>query len=438
MDQQELAKLTTEATAKMDSAKNVDVDYCLGEAFRRLKGNTGPFVLNLPQDIQKSEIADASWTYKPMYKPNTLQPPRGEDVAEAVRILASAQRPAVLCGLGAVRAQAEPEVRKLAEFLGAPVATSLYAAGFCAQYPLYLGLSGGLGSKLTVDTLAESDVMVVVGASFNEWTTAFRKILGNGKKIIQIDVRPEAFGWFARVDVGLEGDAKAVVASLLERLKSGKPRQPGADIVQKAKDRKPEPVNYDDGASVDPRRAARYIEDKLPKDDRILVCDGGHAGMVFAETFTIPRAEDWAITLDFGAIGQGLGVAIGACFARPGKRVTHMTADFSFMMALADFHTAVTSNLPLTVFVFNDNAVGQEKHDLVHKKLNPHYADIQEPDFPKLAVGFGAKGFDVRRPDDFGEIDKALAVTDGPAVVNVRINGAVELAASWEIAQHLG
>src|SRR5216683_3277748 len=114
-----------------------------------------------------------------------------------------------------------------------------------------------------------------------------------------------------------------------------------------------------------------------------------------------------------------------------------MTGDFSFMMGLADFHTAVRFNLPLTVFVFNDNAVGQEKHDLVHKKLNPTYADIREPDFAKLAVGFGAKGFDVRRPDDFGEIDKALAVADGPVVVNVHINGAVELPASWGIAQHL-
>jgi acetolactate synthase I/II/III large subunit len=77
------------------------------------------------------------------------------------------------------------------------------------------------------------------------------------------------------------------------------------------------------------------------------------------------------------------------------------------------------------------------KSMMVHKKLNPTYADVPEPDFAKLAVGFGAKGFDVRRPDDFGEIDKALTVGDGPVVVNVHINGAVELAASWEIAQHL-
>lgn len=436
VDQHALAKLTTEATVRMDSAKNID--YCMGEAFRQLRGNTGPFILNLPQDIQQSDMADANWTYKPMYRPKILQPPRGEDIEEAVRLLESAQRPSILCGLGAVNARAESEVRKLAEYLGAPVATSLYAAGFCAQYPLYLGISGGLGSALTVDTLAESDVMVVVGASLNEWTTAFRKILQNGKRIIQIDNRQDAFGWFARVDVGLEGDAKPTVRSLLERLKNGgKPRQPAAATAQKIKDKKLDAVNYDDGAAIDPRRAARYIEDKLPKDDRILVCDGGHACMVYAETFGIPRAENWAMPFDFGSIGQGLGIALGACFARPGKRVTHMTGDFSFMMNLADFHTAVRFNLPLTVFVFNDNAIGQEKHDLVHKKLNPRYADIPEPDFAKLAVGFGAKGFDVRRPDDFGEIDKALAVIEGPVVVNVRINGAVELPASWEIAQHL-
>src|SRR5271170_4682459 len=101
-------------------------------------------------------------------------------------------------------------------------------------------------------------------------------------------------------------------------------------------------------------------------------------------------------------------------------------------------NAAVNHNLPLTVFVFNDNAVGQEKHDLVHKKLNPRYAYVQQPNFAKLAVGFGAKGFEVTRLDDFGEIDKALAVADGPVIVDVRINGDVELQASWDIAQHLG
>jgi thiamine pyrophosphate-dependent acetolactate synthase large subunit-like protein len=182
-------------------------------------------------------------------------------------------------------------VRKLAEYLGAPVATTLYAAGFCSQDPLHLGISGGLGSELAVDTLAESDAMIVVGTSLNEWTTHFGKILENGKKIVQIDDREDAFGWFARIAVGLEADSKAAVAALLDRLKEGgKPgRQPDAETVQKLKQRKQPTISYDDGKWVDPRRAANYLEDKLPKRDRILVFDGGHALMVTCQALSSPR-----------------------------------------------------------------------------------------------------------------------------------------------------
>lgn len=437
VDQHAMAKLTAGATVKVDHANNVD--YCLGEAFRQLEARKGPFVLNMPQDVQHSVLPDSKWTYRPMYKAKVLQPPRPEDVAEAAKILATAKRPTILCGLGAAQGKAEPEVRKLAEYLGAPVATTLYAAGFCSQYPLYLGISGGLGADFTVDTLAESDVMLVVGASLNEWTTHFGKILENGKKIIQIDDREDAFGWFARITVGLEADSKIAVAALLDQLKEGgkSGRKPDAGTVQKIKQRKAPTISYDDGKSVDPRRVASYLEDKLPKRDRILVFDGGHSAMVTCQAMSSPSADNWALGLDFGAIGQGLSIALGACFARPGKRVTHLTADASFIMNVSDFHTAVSHNLPITVFVFNDNAVGQERHDLVHKGLPAKYAEVVQPDFEKLAVGFGAKGFRVDRADDFGEIDKALAVEDGPVIVNVCINGDVELPVSWEIAQHL-
>jgi thiamine pyrophosphate-dependent acetolactate synthase large subunit-like protein len=214
VDQHAMALLTTGATVKIDHANNVD--YCLGEAFRQLKAKKGPFVLNMPQDVQHAALPEKSWTYRPMYKAKTLQPPRVEDVGEAAKILTGAKRPTILCGLGAAQGKAEREVRQLAEYLGAPVTTTLYAAGFCSQYPLHLGISGGLGSDLAVDTLAESDAMIVVGASLNEWTTHFGKILENGKQIIQIDDREDAFGWFARITVGLEADSKVAIAALLD------------------------------------------------------------------------------------------------------------------------------------------------------------------------------------------------------------------------------
>src|ERR1700685_28529 len=219
LDQHAMALLTAGATVKIEHPDSVD--YCLGEAFRQLKAKKGPFILNMPQDIQHAALSDKNWTYRPMYKAKTLQPPRPDDVAEAVAILAAAKRPSILCGLGAAQGKSEAEVQKLAEYLGAPVTTTLYAAGFCRDYSLHLGISGGLGSDLAVHTLAESDAMIVVGASLNEWTTHFGKILENGKKVIQIDDREDAFGWFARITVGLEADSKAAVPALLDQLQQG-------------------------------------------------------------------------------------------------------------------------------------------------------------------------------------------------------------------------
>jgi thiamine pyrophosphate-dependent acetolactate synthase large subunit-like protein len=126
-----------------------------------------------------------------------------------------------------------------------------------------------------------------------------------------------------------------VSSSLLDKLKEGgKPaRQPDGGLVQKKKQQKPPAITYDDGKSVDPRRAARYLEDKLPKRDRILVFDGGHALMVAVQTLTSSGADNWSTGADFGAVGQGLAVALGECFARPGKRITHVTPDAASMCA---------------------------------------------------------------------------------------------------------
>jgi thiamine pyrophosphate-dependent acetolactate synthase large subunit-like protein len=429
-----MALQATQAAAVLNHPKSVD--YALGEAFRHLKGRDGPFVLNLPQDVQGLEMLDSNWVYRPSYKSAEFQPPGADDLEAAIRLIESAKAPALICGLGARSAHAEAEVQALAEYLGAPLAVTLPAKGMCSDYALGVGVSGKLGTGLSAEVLENADLIIAVGASLNPWTTQNRTVLRN-KKLVQIDRRHTAFGFYTSVDVGLEGDARVTVAALLERLRSAekKPRQPNAAIAERIKKFDGLRPEFEDGDFIDPRRAVWYLEDKLPKKDRIIVIDGGHAGLVAQQILTSPNADSWGNGWDFGSIGQGLSIAIGASFARPGKRVTHVTADAAFMMNVADFYTAVAFNLPLTVIVLNDHAVGQEKHDLIRKHIDPRLADTPQPELDRLAIGFGAKGFRIRRPEDLGEIDKAFAVTDGPVVVDVRINGEMELPISKEIAE---
>jgi acetolactate synthase I/II/III large subunit len=434
VDQNTIAWQATQAAAVLNHPKAVD--YVLGEAFRHLRAKEGPFVLNLPQDVQVADILSPNWAYRPSYKAPEPQPPGFEDLEAAVQLIEAANRPVIICGLGARGAHAENEVLALAKYLGAPVAVTLPAKGMCSDYPLYLGVSGGLGTGLANEILSQADLVIAIGASLNPWTTQNRAVLQD-KKLIQIDRRNNAFGFYTPVDVGLEGDAKVTLFALLQRLNNdwGAPREATKDSVKRIQQFSFARPTFDDGDSIDPRRAVWYVEDKLPKKDRIIVIDGGHAGLVAQQILTSPNADSWGNGWDFGSIGQGLSIAIGVCFARPGKRVTHVTADTAFMMNVADFYTAVSFRLPLTVIVLNDQAVGQEKHDLIRKHIDPHLADTPQPDFDRLAEGFGCKGFRITHPKELDRIDAAFAVEQGPVVVDIRINGKFELPLSQEIAE---
>src|SRR5260370_25413763 len=236
-------------------------------------------------------------------------------------MIEAANRPVIICGLGARAAHGEPELLALAKYLGAPVAVTLPAKGMCSDYPLYLGVSGGLGTGLANDILDQADLVIAIGASLNPWTTQNRAVLRN-KRLIQIDRRHNAFAFYTPVDVGLEGDARVALLTLLKRLqeKQQAPRSPDDQTIQKVKQFAYARPDYADRGSVDPRRSVWYVEDKLPKRDRIIVIDGGHAGLVAQQILTSPNADSWGNGWAFWSIGQGLSIAIGTCLPRPGER----------------------------------------------------------------------------------------------------------------------
>jgi thiamine pyrophosphate-dependent acetolactate synthase large subunit-like protein len=131
-------------------------------------------------------------------------------------------------------------------------------------------------------------------------------------------------------------------------------------------------------------------------------------------------------------------VAVGACFARPGKRVTHITGDGDLMMGISELDTAIRYSLPLTIFVLNDQAMGQERHNLLQMNLPTRYADYVSPDFAGLASALGATGYRIENTDGLARINQALGGQDGVVVVDVRINGEYLNPVSRDIAEHLG
>jgi acetolactate synthase I/II/III large subunit len=443
IDQTACAQLLAGAGATVETPQSLKTH--LDRALGHIRSGRGPFVLNLPSNIQNATMSP-DWSYRPGYCGYLPTLPGREQLESAARCLADAKSPAILAGQGAVRSGAAKVIGNLAAYLQAPIATTLPAKGLCAGHPLWLGVSGGLGEGVALSVLDEAcDVLIVAGASMNQWTTHYGDLV-KGRQIIQIDTDQRAFGAFHHAYLALQGDVRTTLEALYEDIRRimPSPRHVHDTLVQKievAWQAHQAPIAYElapDG-TIDPRQAIRELDRLLPKD-RLVVAAGGHAGYLICQFLTICSPFNWNYTIDFGALGQGLGVALGAAFARPGERVYHLTADGEFMMNLGDFHTAVNNNLPITIVILNDQGFGQERHDLRHKSFPEKYAMQASPNFARLAEGFGARGVRFDTAESLAELPNALDSAekfDGPTIIDVRINGAYESPVSHEIAKAL-
>ena len=274
---------------------------------------------------------------------------------------------ALLARRGAVASDAGGELAELARLLGAPLLTTLLANGLFAGDPLDAGVLGGLGDGRALQLMEDVDVLLSAGASLNQWTTHFGSAI-EGKTIIRIDSDPDVLAIEDGTGhIALRGDVRATARALIEAITPMRtaPRMPSGGVARTiAGPRRRDPSPYlDTDTALDPRHVLDELDGLLPGDDRRLVIGGGQQlGSVACFTLGASSPADWSCTsTDFGAIGQGLGVAIGTVLlARPGQRVVYVTGNGDFMMGIAELDTAIRYSLPLLILVLNDQAMGQD------------------------------------------------------------------------------
>lgn len=419
-DQQEFGRLTAGAAWTLWSARALPA--VLGRVGRRL--GEGPVVLNVPTDVQREELDAAA--VSPLAIPPRPEPsaPAPEAVERAIEALGAARRPVILAGRGAVQAGAGEALGRLADRLGAPLATTLLAHGLCAEHPRHVGVSGSLGDGRGTRAVREADCVLAVGSSLSRWTLGGR---APGGGLVQVDADP------ARLDgglaaVGLLGDARVAAEHLLAGLGA---RADGAPGPVAARSR---PDAFEDGpGTVDPRRALLALEDALPAGRRLVV-DGGHNAIFALQLLSVHAPEQLLFTSNSGAIGQGLATALGAAMAAPQPRTTLVVGDGGFLMALAELETAARYGVPLTIFVVNDGGYGQELHNMRAKGLDPSHAAAPTPDLAALARSAGAAGRRIDSPAALASLPELLEASEGPLLLDVRVNPDVLNPSSAEIA----
>jgi len=392
-------------------------------ALRRAQLERRPIALNVPVNFQWQET---TYTPAPMVAARAANyVPSGEEMDNAVGIIAAAKRPIVLAGRGASSPAAKAAMLALAERIGAPVATTLRGKGLFNGEPWDLGVYGTLSSPVAADTILGADCVIAFGASMTRFTASTGAFL-KGKRLVQCNAEPAEIGKFYSPDAALVGDPALTAQAILKLLDEAEiPSSGFRDDDLKARLAAYDPLeglnDMSTATTLDPRRAVARIGKAVPAN-RIVVTDGGRFLGSAWQYLDCPDPEAFVYTVNFGSIGLGVSYAIGAGIAHPGRPVLLVVGDGGFMLGgLQEFNTAVRHKVDMTVILLNDSSYGAEHIQFRNKEMDPSLSVFDWPDFAPVAQALGGEGVTVRTADDLEAAVARIGRTGGrPLLIDVK------------------
>lgn len=403
-------------------------------AYQRAVIERRPVVLMLPIDIQPQPPDERRPRQPPLPAFPTLEPST-KAVDAVADLLQGAQRPVIIAGRGAVLAGAREQLERLGDRVGALLATSAPANGLFAGLPYALGISGGFSSPFAAHMLPQADVVLVAGASVNDWTTRHGALISPQATLAQMDIETRAIGRNRPADLAMLGDAEAGARLLADELERRGHRATGfrtPELEREISARRWRDDPYEDASTeewIDPRTLSIALEDRLPADKAVAV-DSGHFLGYPSMFLSVPDARAWLFPNGFQAVGLGLGNAIGAAIARPERLTVAAIGDGGAFMALAEIETAARLGLKLLVVIYDDRAYGAEVHHFAPMGHDVSRVQFPDADLAAIARAAGAQAATIRRTSELDVVDAWLEEPEPrPLVLDAKVNP--EICAEW-------
>ena len=426
IDQDGLARSLGAVPERVYSARTAAADVV--RAWRTAVNDRRTVVLSIPLDVQAEPVpAGLPERIEPLPAPGRLRPERTA-VEQLAALIRKAERPVFVAGRGALGAKSE--LRELAAFSGALLATSAVANGLFEEDPFSLGISGGFSSPTTAELIRSADLLIGWGCTLNMWTMRQGALIAEDAAVVQVDVEDTALGANRPLSLGVLGDTALTAADTLELLAgTGTPRtgyrtQAVEQRISAGSRWRNVPVtDLATPGRIDPRHLSLDLDELLPAD-RVVAVDSGNFMGYPSTHLAVPDEKGFCFTQAFQSVGLGMGTAIGAALAQPGRLPVLGTGDGGFLMAVAELETAVRLALPLVVIVYNDAAYGAEVH---HFGAGDGEVDLSTVVFPDtdiaaIARGYGADGVTVRNRGDLAAVQDWLAgPRPGPLVIDAKI-----------------
>jgi acetolactate synthase-1/2/3 large subunit len=411
-----------------------DIPNLIHEAFHlAATGRPGPVLVDIPKDVLNQETTwrEPHLHNLPGYKPTVSGHPM--QIRAAIDLIERAERPVLYVGGGVIKAAASAELLSFAEAANAPVVTTLMARGaFPDDHPLALGMPGMHGLYTATTAIQKSDVLVAVGARFDDRVTGNPDAFAPGAKIIHIDVDPAEIGKVRAAEVPIVGDARSVLTDLITALRA---RRDPADhpsreewFAQIAGWKREFPLAYEQDHDG-PIKVQHVIErlHAITDGEAVIAAGVGQHQMWASQFWGFQSPRSWVNSGGLGTMGFAVPAAVGAKAARPDDLVIALDGDGCFQMTMQELITATTEDIPVKVVVFNNGGYGMVKQwqNLFYGgRLSAVDLGYAFPDYPKLAEAMGCVGLKVDHPSEIDPaIEKMLSVNDRPVVLEVVVDG---------------
>ncbi|MBJ7520901.1 MAG: biosynthetic-type acetolactate synthase large subunit [Solirubrobacteraceae bacterium] len=407
----------------------LEIPRAIHEAFHLARtGRPGPVIVDIPTDLARADIPYEPVTdvhlpgYQPTHDGNTKQ------IRQAAKALASARRPVLYVGGGAINAGASDEVRELARLDNFPVTCTLMGLGaFPAPDPQWLGMLGMHGTRTANYAMDEADLIVAIGARFDDRITGKLSEFAPRAKFVHIDIDPAEISKNIPAHIPIVGDAKNIVAKLVKEYRALE----GVDHArleawwERIRGwQEKHPLRYEDseGTEIKPQYLVEALYEATG-GDAIVTTDIGQHQMWCAQYFHFDRPRRWLQSGGLGTMGFGLPAAMGAKVGMPDETVICLAGDGSVQMNMQELATCAQDGIDIKIFISNNGYLGMVRQwqELFWEKRYSQVDMGQFPDFVKLADAYGATGFRFENKTTLVEDIKQAIATPGPVMVDVRV-----------------
>lgn len=369
-----------------------------------LSGRCGPVLIDIPKDVQTA-ACDFS------FREPVLRKSRPFSVNEGLKLIKSSARPCILCGGGVAASGAGDVLQRFAELIDAPVVSSMMGlSAFPHSSPRFLGMMGMYGAFEATEAEVEADLIIAVGMRFTERTFYGRQ--KTSAKVLHIDIDPAEINKNVEAYTGIEGDAREILEAMCERLTPKKRPKWARRIGEMRAAEKP--VSY-------PEKVIKTAKNLLPCDTPIATDVGQHQ-MWVAKFYDFEKPRTFISSGGMGTMGFGLGAAIGASEAT-GKHVVLFTGDGSFLMNMNELSTLSGYNIPVTVIVMNNHALGMVRRwQLSVFGRTSETEPVCKPDFKTIAEGFAVKGYRINKKSELKDVLEKAFSENSPSVIDCPID----------------